>query len=286
MNDINTKVIMENTSEFNILVIKHTNIKDLDWNDPNYISMILNNSSIDSINVMPDNFMDIVCKELDVENIKDQKIYIRNDIISDEPKYVYEMLYVDMIEKNKIIENELGTLLSNEDKIYSNAIILKTELSNNSMVFNSMDKKDLQRILYHRSYTKIVYYNDEWIEDVSNDINMYASHFFGHEGYKKKELAFLSHNINIYYDTSYGEKGICGKLIDEPIERCIWFSMINDDKRGNITLDEVKKIIFLSNKLENYSPDIDITEKKYDKYNRLIVNNKYKILDSIFNSNL
>ena len=94
------------------------------------------------------------------------------------------------------------------------------------------------------------------------------------------------HNINIWYTTDYGENNICGKLITEPIEKCIWFTMKSTEFRGNLTLDEVKKIILLSNNLNNYKTPNELTEEKFDKLGRKIINNKYKVLDYMYNKYL
>ena len=56
------------------------------------------------------------------------------------------------------------------------------------------------------------------------------------------------HNINIWYTTAIdGNKTLCGTLVDKYVDKCIWFTMKSDEYRGNLTLDEVNKIIYLSN---------------------------------------
>ena len=60
--------------------------------------------------------------------------------------------------------------------------------------------------------------------------------------------------------------------------------MNSDEHRGNITLDEVKKIIFLSTKLTTFTPHSKYSTPATDNYGRLIINNKYKILDEEFNN--
>ena len=54
---------------------------------------------------------------------------------------------------------------------------------------------------------------------------------------------------------------------------------LTDDLFGNITLKEVKDIIFLSNFLEEYKPDKELLKEEFDEFNRKIIKNKYRILN-------
>ena len=94
------------------------------------------------------------------------------------------------------------------------------------------------------------------------------------------------HNINIWYISDNGTKNVCGKIINEPIEKCIIFTMKNDIYRGSISLDEVHKIIYLSNILSNYITPEEFIEEKIDKNNRKIIVNKYKVLNKLYYKNL
>jgi hypothetical protein len=53
--------------------------------------------------------------------------------------------------------------------------------------------------------------------------------------------------------------------------------------RGNITKMEVEKIIFLSTKLTDYNPHVNLMDQKLDKLGRLIINSKYRVLDEKYN---
>jgi hypothetical protein len=134
----------------------------------------------------------------------------------------------------------------------------------------------------------VVTWNEEkWTEErVSGDLNTFAKQFFDDEEYEKIELGFLQHNINIWFTKPYGNSStkICGSLLKKPVERCIIFTMITEEYRGNITLDEVKKIIYLSDKLDNYMTPSHLLEEKNDSLNRKIINNKYKILDYLYHN--
>jgi hypothetical protein len=75
----------------------------------------------------------------------------------------------------------------------------------------------------------------------------------------------------------------CGSLINKNIEKCIIFTMKSEEFRGNITLDEVKKIVYLSDKLSNYQTPSELLEEKNDSLGRKIIYNKYKVLDYLYN---
>jgi hypothetical protein len=93
----------------------------------------------------------------------------------------------------------------------------------------------------------------------------------------------LLHNINIFYVANeYGED-IAPKLIPEKVETALFFTKIDDDFRGNLTLDEVKKIIELSNKLESFEVDEEYMKEEKDELGRNIIKNKYKILEFVYN---
>jgi len=286
-----TEIRMENTNDFSVLVINKGKLDNLEWNDPNYISKIFKLNLTKSVVFNKDNFLLQVGKILETDKYADIGAMVQNEVIGEEPYYLYEMLYIDLVKHKEYCDdsNDLASLVNtNGEKVYSNAIILKTFLPSlsDTMIFDSMSCVDLERILYHRGYTRVVLYrNYEYVQHNVVNLEEFAESFFEGEFYKKIEVAFLSHNINIWYVVSIEEKErtVCGNLIDEPVEKCIWFTMNSDTYRGNLSLDEVKKIIFLSTKLDNYKPNIDWTEQKLDKLGRLIIKNKYRDLDEKFN---
>jgi hypothetical protein len=61
---------------------------------------------------------------------------------------------------------------------------------------------------------------------------------------------------------------------------------MNTEKiRGNLTLNELNKIIDLSKKLNNFDVDSELIKDEKDKFNRTIIKNKYRILEYVYNSN-
>ena len=61
------------------------------------------------------------------------------------------------------------------------------------------------------------------------------------------------------------------------------FTMLTDTIRGNITLNEVNKIIKLSTVLEPpYKPDDKWLSDEKDIHGRNIIKNKYRILDNTY----
>jgi hypothetical protein len=288
------KVYMENNNIFECLLIKLGSIKDLDWTDENYISNLMKLNLFESVDTNSSNFIEVIATKLEMSKYNKENLNLKTEIFGEEPYYLYEMIYVDLEKETEFhtIENELGSLINiNGDKIYSNVLLFKNYLPSmtDSMVLTSITKTDLERVLLDRVHTKVVLYNyDEWIEQkVVGNMELFANNFFENEKYYKKELPFLMHNINIWYSISeYGNDNVCGNLINERIEKCIIFTMKSDEYRGNITLDEVLKIIKLSTILTDYITPSEFLNDKNDEYGRKIIYNKYKVLDYIYNKNI
>ena len=284
----NTTIIMENTNDFDMIVLKPGSLLCNDYNDINYIAKNIKSDLIYPVTINKNTYLKLTSEHLGIHKYEDISVSVITNIIGEEPNYIYELLYVELHNhsQHQQTENELASLLNIDTnfKVYSNAILLKTHIPSlsQSMKFESVSKDDIERVLYHRVYTKVVLYrNDEFVQEVVFDLEKFAETFFEGRYYRKYELGFLAHNINIWYDSELGEYDICGKLLDEKIERCIIFTMNTNELRGNITLDEVNKIIYLSRKLESFMSKEDYD--KLDKLGRPIVYSKYRILDEKYN---
>jgi hypothetical protein len=289
------KIIMEKNENFDCLVIKTGSISNLGWSDPNYTKKIIQLDLFDLITVNQDNFFEVLVSKLNIKAYSDIKnLSVKNEIVAEEPYYLYELLYVDLEKETKYHTNEnineLASLINtNGDKIYSNAILFRNYLPSlsDSMILTTVTKTDLERILFERVHTKVVLWDDTFMEDfVIGDLNEYAKVFFSGEYFEMLEIPFLMHNINIWYQVDstgglVGEK-VCGNIIKKPIEKCIWFTMKSDEYRGNLTIDEVNKIIYLSKILSNYQTPSEYTEEKNDTLGRKIIYNKYKVLDHMY----
>lgn len=187
-------------------------------------------------------------------------------------------------------ENEFGTLINTKGKtVYGNLLITKTQIqqTNTSMKFVNMEMEDLYKVFKSRAEHQGVIYEDGefkeyiWKGDKSNLKNVLDDIFDG-ENPKHIEFPFLLHNINIYYRSLNKEKydkHVLGKLVEVPIYQCFIMTYLTDDLFGNITLKEVKDIIYLSNILEEYKPDQDLLKDEFDEFNRKIIKNKYRILN-------
>ena len=284
------KVIMENDITFECLVIRPGSIKEVSWSDPLYSFKLMELDLFESVSTNSDNFMEVLATKLNVNNFTVKNMSVKTEIIGDIPNYVYDLLYIDL-EKNPEYHteenfNEMASLINiNGDKIYSNAIIFKNHIESfsDSMNLVTVTKKDLAELLHSRVHTKVVTWDDTWKEaTVVGDLTKFASEFFEDGSIVKIEFPFLMHNINIWYTTfSYGSDP-CGKLVNKKIDKCLWFTMKSEEFRGSLTLDEVKKIISLSEKLENYNTPAIYAEEKIDNMGRKIIYNKYKVLDLVF----
>ena len=286
-----TSINMENMNNFDILIIKPNKINDISWLDLDYSKKLMNLDIYEIYTTNKNDFENMIYTKLNISSLNIPNLIIKNEIIGEEPYYIYELLYIDTnninYENNDNI-NELATLLNiNDDKIYNNVIILKTFIPSlsDSMLFESITKNNIQLLLHNRVNTKIVIWDwtNGWKEEeIMGDLTTYINILFEGDNYNKININFLMHDINIWYvEDKYGDK-VCGNILNKSLEKCIWFTMKSEDYRGNLTLDEVNKIIKLSLHLENYNIPDEFTIDKYDKYNRKIIYNKFKILDCIY----
>lgn len=295
-NDYIEKILMENNENFECLVILPNSIKDISWLENDYLDKLLNLNIFKSIQTNQDNFIEFLATNLNVDKFQVKNMNVKTEIVGEEPNYVFELMYIDLEKENQYHTddhfNEMASLINtNGDKIYSNAILFRNYLPSftDSMTLCNTTKNDLKRLLYDRVHTKIVTWDEGWKEQrVVGDLNNFANDFFDGEEYKKIELGFLMHNINIWYttfDLKSKDKSLCGKIINKPIDKCIWFTMKSDEYRGNLSLDEVNKIIYLSNVLPKYNTPPEFLEDKIDNMGRKIIYNKYKVLDHVFDKN-
>lgn len=280
---------------FYILLIEPGKINHLDWNNPDYVQSICSMPFIKTYQASSEeNSPDFIFRKIQdllIVGKEDDKRHLMTEVISDEKNYLYEMIYLDTLNKHTNMEhNELATLLHLEKEvIHGNAIILRsyipTELDG-QMKFEDMTNSELHKILKGRGFTKVlVWEDDNWREEeVYGDLEPFAKKFFGDEYYQQTEVGFLKHNINIYYTKSnYGTNNVCGKLLNYKIDKCLVFTMMTNTIRSNLSLDEFQKIIKLSEVLEPpYKPDEYWFKDDRDEFGRKIIKNKYKILDNVY----
>jgi hypothetical protein len=104
------------------------------------------------------------------------------------------------------------------------------------------------------------------------------------------ELSNLDQKLIEYYDNItqkksqiFSLKDKCGKLVEGNIDKYFAFTMLTNDNRGNLTKDELKKILILSEHLEPpYKTDDKWSEEDKDEFGRKIIKNKFRILDNIY----
>ena len=288
------EVKFEKEDDIEFLVIHPKIIDDLDYNDPGYLTAILNRVPFDSVKVKQSEFLVKVGEYLENDKYASEDTQIKKEIIHDEPNFLYEIIYLDIDDEKKLsgeIFNGLATLLNvKENHLFGNVILLKSHIpidNLDSMSITSVDKKDIYNILDSRVNTKVVVYEDgEFREEVMNgEIDVYSKKIFDENFYLSEELPFLLHNLNIHYThDEYGQE-IMPSIVKGKIDIAVFFTMLSEDRRGNLTLDELKKILHLSNKLENYSVSDEQLKEEKDSMNRNIIKNKYRILEKLFLSN-
>ena len=285
------KLQFENTTNFNFLLIKPIEINNLEWTSKHYTQQLIDLPIYEIVDSNPNDFLYDVNNKLSIQTYNN--IELITQIICEEQNYIYELLYLLPYDKNPInasINNVANLINTNDSIIYGNAILLKTYLpiNNISMLISDIKINDIKQILDNRINTKIVIYDcDSWKEDICiGNLENYANDFFDDSNYKKLEIAFLMYNINIWYDIieNTTNNNICGSIINKPIYKCIWFTMISDEYRGSITLEEVEKIIKISNYLTPpYIPKDEWVNEELDNIGRKIIKNKYRVLEYALN---
>ena len=296
INQDNTKDIkFENTESFDIMIIKPNNIESLDYNNPGYTSKLVGESFNIVKKTNPTNFIETIAEVLEINKYDGEDRNSVTQVFYDKPEYIYEMMFLDVRTKNlKTSENEnqFASMLNIEgEKIYGNVIILKTYLPNNSdksMKFDNISKDDLFEILDSRVNTKVVVYQDGEYrqETVRGDMEVYCKHLFEEDYFQKKYFSFLHHHVNVWYLKDEYGKVISNNIISDKIEAAVFFTMRSEEHRGNITLDEIKKIIELSKSIENFDVKKEWIEDEKDSLNRRVIKNKYKVLDYAWKEHL
>jgi hypothetical protein len=283
----------ENKDDFSLYLIKPNIIKHREWHTANYLDELINDSFCSIVNSTPQTFGQDLGKYLQVD--KYEMVDVKVVTFLEEPNYIYEIIYIDLFPVYQTEDNlnEFALMLQNSDHktIYGNALIMKTHISlnSNSMLIEKITSNDIKYILETRVNTKaILYDNGDYIEQVIiGSMEEYAQQFFEEEDrfrIEKLEIPFLKYNINIWFTKfEYGEEGVCGNILKNiRINKCIVFTLINDNYRGNLSMDEFNKIKFLSTKLEHYGVPEEFTTDEKDELGRYIVKNKYKVLESMY----
>lgn len=278
----------ENTEEFEIMVVKPSNIESFDYNNPGYITNLINQDFTYQVKCTKENFFEKIAENLKIKEFHELDRNVTTHIVYDKPEYIYEIMFLEVVEesnKTNKNENQFGHLINTYgEKVYGNLIILKTCISNKkekSMLLDNVSKDDLFEMLDSRVNTKVVIYEDgEYRQDiVRGDMDVFCKNLFEEDYYKTKETAFLKHNLNICYITGDLGNEIFPKITPGKIEMAVFYSMNNENFRGNITLDEVKKIVKLSNIMESSDPKSEWMEEETDSLGRRVIKNKYKILE-------
>jgi hypothetical protein len=283
------EIILGNTKSFDILVIEPNVIKDREWTDPEYLKKLSNDSFCRYITVEPEKFVEVMGRELLVEKYTEP--YVKIQVISEEENYIMEIMYIENISGHI---NEFGMLLNrNDDKIAGNVLVTRTYVSStdNTMYFDNITPEKVEDMLYCRANTKIITFDSD--EEKYNEfslfgpLDIFSDNFFGENRFniKKLELAFLKHNLNIWYtEDKYGNLDVAGNILPDTtrVDKMIVFSMWSDEYRDSLTLEEFNKIIYLSKKLDNYLVSEDYMKIEKDELGREIIKNKYKILNQFY----
>lgn len=299
----NKYIKLENKEPYTVLVVSPNKIEDKDWRSSTYLKDLLADTFCKYETIKPEDYIMKIATFLQVDNYAYPDIKVH--IISESTDWIDEIMYVDVFPEYKIpeLKNEFASLLNIDgDMIYGSAIITRTKIPSTdnllgtgddipNMWYIDVSKENMEEMLHRRANTSIVVYNSDdesFIEQrIFGPLEVFAEIFFGEAQYtyKKLELGFLKHNINIWYsENKYGCLDVFGNILPElaRVDKMIVFTMWTDNYRGNFTLDEFNKIKFLSKKLKTFDVMDDLMEDTYDHINRPIIKNKYRILNTIY----
>lgn len=293
------KLKLSNTEPFQLLVIEPNEIKDRDWSSPNYLHDLVNDKFCHYLTVKPDDYLEFIGKNLNINEYFQP--YIKVDVVFEEKDYITEMMYIEVRKEDeeKYKLNEFANLLHRgEDKIYGSVIINRTFISsiNHDMHLDDVTPEKIEHSLYKRANTTVILYDSDndndslsLIEqDIFGPMDIFSEKYFGDKKYniKKTEVSFLNHNLVIWYtEDEYGTLNVCGSLLPKniKIDKMIVFSMWSEDYRDSLSLEEFNKILYLSNKLNDYYTPVELNKEEKDSLGRNIIKNKYKILQLTYN---
>ncbi len=298
------KIHFENSEPFSALVITPNKIENRNWAEDNYLKDLTNDSFCKYVKVNPntEDYLKFLEESLDLKGFREynhtsHEPYIKMQVIYEEQDYVYEIMYFDMDQGPGRLLNEFATLLNiNNDKIIGNAIITRSFVSSVSdkMYLDNITPEIIQQMLFKRANNTVIIYDsdDEVYKEtlVMGSMVDYADIYFSEKKYqiKKLELPFLKHNINIWYtEDKYGNLDVCGNLLPDTcrVDKMIVFSYWADDFRDSFSLEEFKKIVYLSKKLTDYVTPFEYTLEEKDELGRNIIKNKYRVLNQIYEKN-
>ena len=285
--------------KFNALLVKPFDTDNYDWANVDYIYSLLENKNCTNVHINYEKQLMLtdIAKYLEIEKYNDP--YITPHIIGFDKDYTYEIIYSTFTPDKENIENikhnSFGTIIDLQGKeIFGNFLLLKlkTPHTDYTSKYVDLNKKDIVDHLNKRVHTNVIIYEDNEFreEPIPGDTETFAKVVFGddYSRLKRIEIPFLKHNINIWYIIDeYGDKGVFGKLINEndKVFKGVIFTKITNELRGNISLDEINKIIFLSNNLNDFilSDDNELVKHKKNNNNINIIKNKFRILETVYN---
>lgn len=281
-----TTLKTETTKSHDVLLIKPYDFSSLDWNNPHYLQFIMGLPIYNTITVDPQHISEIWVKNLDIP--ENATITVTSSIVFEDSKFLYELIWVYYHNENETPKkNDLATLLNVDGNIiYGNALLMKTHMpvESYSAIIVDASRDDIYHILERRIKHKTVVYQDgdweehEWIVD----LNSFLDNIFDLDKKEFKEVGFLNHNLQIYY--SKGKNSEMEKIVGSKYDKLVITSKLTDDFYCDITLNEIKKIIEISKKLDNWTTSEDMLKDEKDDLGRKIVKNKYRILEKYYSN--
>jgi len=282
----------KNKTTFQVMLVEPNDIGEQDWANADYIRSVLDTDYAHFKQVtLPDNDDREYLKDLGLllKYPEFNKPIIESHVIAIEKDYVYEIIYMKFEPKDEDVDNikanGVGILFDMQgDPVFNNVILQKlySPLDGSEKRYVDITIKDLEHIMYKRLNTTVIVYEDDEFreEEIPGPTEKFGELFFQDEytSVRKKELCFLKHNINVWYltDNQFGNH-ITGKLLENnpKIFKCAFFSLLTNDRRDNLYLEELKKIIELSNHLEKFT--LELNEDIPEDF-EILKKNKYQLL--------
>lgn len=273
-------IIFPEQESFEIIVVKPYDITPIKYDDPNYKEILCNLKIYETKKCNSSNFFDDLVDLLEIEKFK--KVSLNTQLIYTDESYHYEMIHIDLMPDDLPVEiyNGIANLLKTDyQHIFGNCVLMKTLVPKDSDIVKvvNFSLNDLNYILGNMvNHIGVKIDDDGEIEEFSwyYEPDKVKEDFFIEEPIFK-ELAFLGHNLQIYY--TKGNRNDMSRLIEDNYCQMMILTKLEDNKYGNIKLWEVNDIISL---LNSECP-IDTPEewkKINENENKKNFFNKYKAL--------
>lgn len=251
---------------------------------------------VEIVNVDESTFMNTVVEKISL----DDKHYGDVRDCYEEPDNIYQIMFrlVSQYDKRDNLENNiLGSLLTYEKElVYGNIVLFKTNLPKDSYEMKNVDAviEDVAKLAMNNLYHTGVYVEDNRIEQIFYNNNFEfvdpknrfskrtdIDHILKNESYGFQTRDVLKYNMQLVFDKDSHDN------INDPMSRIMLGpvrgkGVVTSPYENNNSFLDLSKEEFIN--ILKVSPNFELTTNELkvekDTFNRNIIKNKYRILNS------